>query len=214
LRLESEVNALSTLQASTLTRVRLPKILGYGQLSHGRYLIIEPLPETAKPIKLTTNKFTLPFFAEYEWPRRWLGSDEIQNLSWWIQYQDKRPKHDSMFLQQVLSLLHLGADVCRVHGDLSLSNMVSDGNQIWLFDWESSHPAAPVMTDPIGYYLSFRIKQVLEHPVREVQLFYNEFVHEQTPTQQLGAMLALMFRHSADVPDATTLINCWESVRN
>jgi hypothetical protein len=100
----------------------------------------------------------------------------------------------------LMSRLARGAEVGRVHGDFGTANMSAEGNYIWLVDWESTHPQGPVLTDAVGYFVSFG--KMIDSPNRHVRDFTNYFLNNGDPQHRLDVMLALAYRHSSGMADA------------
>jgi len=92
---------------------------------------------------------------------------------------------------------------------MGLSNMVLEKDRLWLFDWESSHPAAPMRTDEVGYFLSFSVGKVGARPGVWLRDFQRRFVTGASPRQLLDVMLALAFRFACGIPDAEFYIRHW-----
>jgi aminoglycoside phosphotransferase family enzyme len=121
----------------------------------------------------------------------------------------KVPPGGEKFHELLTSRLTEGADVCRVHGDLSLSNLAAADGRIWLFDWEYTDAAGPVLTDPVGYFLSFTVGKAARDPARHVEAFERRFLKGADDRRVLDVMLALAHRHAAGLPDAAVYMKHW-----
>ncbi|HEV7356937.1 MAG TPA: hypothetical protein VGN99_03005 [Steroidobacteraceae bacterium] len=174
------------------------------------FLIMEPLPAAAKPLKVAADCDSSELSAEYRGEIKWFGGFEIMRLSWWTAYtQALRPEHQS-FHAQLLGLLPLGAELSRAHGDLGLANMVSNGNHIWIFDWESCHAAAPALADTIGLFMSFTMAKTQRNPLASLRRIQQRFLADRSDQRRLAIMLAVAFRHACGVPDAASVMRAWK----
>jgi len=87
--------------------------------------------------------------------------------------------------------------------------MVSDGNHIWIFDWESSHAAAPALADSIGFFMSFTMAKTQRNPLACLRRIQEIFLADRSDQRRLAVMLALAFRHACGIPDAASVIQVW-----
>jgi aminoglycoside phosphotransferase (APT) family kinase protein len=101
--------------------------------------------------------------------------------------------------------------VCRVHGDLGLANMVTDGACIWVFDWELSHSTAPALADAVGFFMSFTVGKIRRDAATHLARFQDRFLSDNSEQQRLAVMLAVAFRHACGIPDAGRLMKAWTS---
>jgi 1,2-diacylglycerol 3-alpha-glucosyltransferase len=207
--LKNGVETLQQLARLSLKRLCLPRLFDYGEFGSVAYTVLEPLPSGARPPRFRRDHDISPILAEFSYPRRSLNSGEIRNLSWWSVYvQRQNPSHHG-FHEQLIENLRMGAEVCRAHGDMGLSNMVQEKDRLWLFDWESSHPAAPVRTDEVGYFLSFSVGKAAARPAACLRDFQRRFITGASARQLLDVMLALAFRFACGIPDADLYIRSW-----
>ena len=209
------MNGLVTLRQLAplpLKRIRVPRALGSGQCASIMYTVLEPLPIGARPTRFHRNYDLSALLAEFSASTQRLTSDAITRLSWWSRYMKKLKAQHQAFHSALLQLLPLGAEVCRVHGDMGLSNLVLAGDELWLFDWENSHPSGPVMTDRVGYFLSFSVGKTTSRPGKCLGDFRRRFLSDTSPQQRLDLMLALAFRLASGIPDAELYIRNWSTL--
>ena len=210
--LQNGLESLLQLACLPLKRIRLPRVVGSGQFDSVMYTVLEPLPMGARPARFPRNYDPSALLAEFSSPTHRLTSDGITRLSWWSRYTKKLQAQHQAFHSALLQLLPLGAEVCRVHGDMGLSNMVLAGDKVWLFDWENSHPSGPAMTDRVGYFLSFAVGKTASRPGKCLRDFRRRFSGETSPQQRLDLMLALAFRFASGLPDAELYIGNWPTL--
>ncbi|MGA3266045.1 MAG: glycosyltransferase [Verrucomicrobiota bacterium] len=211
-RLAAQAEALAALSKLTFRQLRVPQLIRHDHFGPASYLVVQPLPTEARPPLLKQDWGTSVLTAEYCGLRRRMTRDEITGLSWWTEYiQSLRPEHRD-FHEELTRLLASGAEVCRAHGDLALSNMVTDGSCTWLFDWELSHPDAPVLTDAVGFFMSFTVGKVPRDPAAQLAKFRAHFLPDDSAQRRLDIMLAIAFRNGCGVPDAGRLMAAWGGV--
>jgi Phosphotransferase enzyme family len=209
-KLAVEAEALNWLAQLPLQKIRAPRLVHHGRFEEVGYLAMEPLPTVAKPLKLAADCDSAPLTAEFRGEFNRLSGPEIRSLSWWEAYtQALRPEHQA-FHAQLQRLMPLGAETCRAHGDLGLANMVRDEHQIWIFDWESCHAAAPALADSIGFFMSFTMAKTERQPLLSLRRIEERFLTEHSDQRRLAVMLALAFRHACGIPDAVSIIGAWE----
>lgn len=208
-KLAVEAEALGLLGRLPLRKIRAPRLLHHGRFEEVGYLVMEPLPTAAKPLKLTAGCDSSMLTAEFRGDINLLSGAEIMGLSWWTAYaQTLRPEQQA-FHAQLLRFLPLGAEMCRAHGDLGLANIVSDDRQIWIFDWESCHSAAPALADSIGFFLSFTMGKTKRNPLASLRRIRKMFLTDPSDHRRLAIMLALAFRQACGIPDAASIIGIW-----
>jgi hypothetical protein len=211
-KLDAEAKTLRALNALEIQEVRVPKLMCYGRFGDVRHLVMEPLPAHVKPPKLTQDWDSSALFAEYCGPMTRLSGAEIMNLRWWSDYTNAVGIEHRSFHAELIRLLPLGAEVCRVHGDLGLANMVTDGKCTWIFDWESSDFSAPALSDSIGFFMSFTVGKSHRDPTSHMAKFRARFLRDISREHRAAVMLAVAFRHGRGIPDASRIMQSW-SVR-
>jgi glycosyltransferase involved in cell wall biosynthesis len=210
-KLMARVEALQAMSKLSFKKIRVPKLIIHGRFDEASYMVIEPLPENAKTLSLKRNWDSSTVTAEFCGQKRQIGPAEIMNQSWWSDYAKSLETGHQAFHEELVRLLPLGTDVCRVHGDMGLANMVADGESIWLFDWELSHSTAPALTDAVGFFMSFTVGKIPRNPMAHLARFHKRFLSDNSEHQRLAVMLAVAFRHSCGIPDAGRLMKTWTS---
>jgi glycosyltransferase involved in cell wall biosynthesis len=207
--LEREAAALHELGRQRFRGIRLPRVLGHGKIENNCFLALEPLPAKARPPRFNRNSDVSELLARIAGPHRRLSAEEITGLSWWSEYGARLNASHRLFHSELTRLLPLGAEVCRAHGDMGLSNMAQDTESLWLFDWETTHTAAPAMTDRACFFLSFNIGKVASRPETCLREFQSRFLLKASPQQKLDIMLVLAFRFASNTGAAEFYIRNW-----
>jgi glycosyltransferase involved in cell wall biosynthesis len=208
-KLATEAEALRAMSKLPFQKIRVPKLMSHDRFGEASYLVIEPLPVNAKPLSLKQDWDNSTLAAEFCGQRRRIGGAEIMNQSWGSDYAKVlQPEHQA-FHGELIRLLPLGTDVCRAHGDLGLANMVTDGECIWVFDWELSHATAPALADAVGFFMSFTVGKIPRDPTAHLAGFQERFLSDNSEQQRLAVMLAVAFRHACGIPDAGRLMTAW-----
>jgi hypothetical protein len=207
--LHAEAQALQYLHTRQLQTIRVPKLMSHGNFGDVGYLIMEPLPAHVEALRVNQDWDSSGLTAEYSEPSRRLRGAEIKELSWWSNYiENLLPEHQA-FHAELMRLLPLGGEVCRAHGDLGPANMVSDGKRTWIFDWESYHSSAPILADPVGFFMSFSVAKISRKPMAHLRKFKERFSADESERRRLAVMLAIAYRHACAIPDAARLMVAW-----
>lgn len=206
-RLLQEAETLRELCARKLTCCHVPRLLAEGRIAGHVFLLLEQFPASAQPLARNIRAYPKRCVDEYSGPIQRV--DATERLSWWSEYIRKVDDRCSVFHRELTSLLNDEIAVCRAHGDLSPHNVVSDGELLWIYDWEDSVTDAPKRTDGVGFYLSLNQPAVRADPVRWTSLFKKEFMSDARVNERLEIIMALAFRHAAGIDDATLIIQNW-----
>ena len=211
-RLEAEARTLRELETQGIQRFRYPKVLSLSKAGGHVYLIVEPLPETALPVDLRPEAFPAQAVAEYAGPARHVPGDEVRNLSWWRKYEEAVDTNCTEFVEELSSRIRRGVEVCRAHGDMQPSNVISDGGDVWIFDWEDCCLDAPCMTDAVDFYMMLNFRKTLANPVVQLRRFADRFLSDANTRVRLAVMLALAFRSTVCPEDAKLFMQHWNQI--
>jgi glycosyltransferase involved in cell wall biosynthesis len=199
------------LGSRSFRQIHIPRLLEQGRFGKANYLVLEPIPEEARPLRLQRSADVRPIIAEYAGPPRRLSREALTGLDWWQRYTERLSVEHKAFHNELITLLLDGALVWRVHGDFGLSNIVAAGSCWWIFDWEMSHLQAPVMTDEVGFFMSFTVGKAPRAPYPHLVSFRDYFLRGASPELRLDVMLALAYRHACGIPDAGAFMRKWSS---
>lgn len=208
--LRREANILCDIEMKGLRTFRAPRLLTQGTIGNHLYLILEPLPVSARPIVRKPYEYPLEAVNEYSGPLRSISSDMVPKLSWWGQYLNKLNDHHRAFHDEMTKYLQEAEiTVCRAHGDLSSHNVVRDGETLWIYDWEESVSDAPALTDSLGFTIALYQSAVRKNPITWTKVLKKRYFENVDIALRTEFMMALAFRHSVGINDATLIIQNW-----
>ncbi|MFV2070992.1 MAG: phosphotransferase, partial [Pirellulales bacterium] len=208
-RLQKEAEAIGQLQQLGLRQFRFPRVLLHRQHADHSYLLLEPLPTSGRPVDLTLQAFPRPSVREYAGAATPLPAEHVENLSWWGRYKHAIGERCNAFADELAERIGSGVEVCRVHGDMQPSNILWDGDDVWIFDWEDSCPDGPVMLDEINFYMVIHLSQSASDPDGQRARFFDRFLRDAGPERRLAVMLALAFRATIHLDDAMLMMEHW-----
>lgn len=191
----------------------LPKLLMEGSSNGCHFLLVEALPVSVRPLARQVRLFPKSCVAEYSGVPIHIEAKEVPNLSWWSRYRERADGRFAEFDAEMNSILDIGFEVCRAHGDLSSHNVFLDGRETWIGDWDESVPDAPLRTDEVSFGMSMSISNVRANPVRGTKKFKTQYLTGIGKRERLDIMMALAFRHAAAIDDASLIIANWGEER-
>jgi aminoglycoside phosphotransferase (APT) family kinase protein len=86
----------------------------------------------------------------------------------------------------------------RVHGDLTVANLIPSEDNVWIIDWELSHCRGPRLTDQMTYFLGDQQRRLNRRPYAVLAGVRERFFHQKSPEEQRAARLALAYLYSAN----------------
>src|SRR5699024_1801016 len=146
LSLDRERRALNYLSGGSNSTFRAPRLTG-SETSIGStfpWLTVEPLPQTIRPHNVSafdTATCVSRHLLDKDSPV-WVG--DLEELTWWPKLVSIAPVD---FVSDLLGLHRDGISVGWAHGDFGAHNVAYGDGALWVFDWESSSPDAPLRTD-------------------------------------------------------------------
>ncbi len=202
--LRREAETLCELERLGLQSCHVPRVMATGEHGSACHLVLEPIPVSACPLEAAAP-FPSRCVAEFAGPPRHVGPEGLGELSWWSEHERRS---GGAFDEELRGFLAQGAAVCRAHGDLGPSNIVRDGEVLWIFDWEESRPDGPVLADEVMFTLGMDL-QAIRDPRRGLELVRERFLRR-SAGRRADVMLALAFRRALGMADAARIIECWE----
>ena len=210
--IERERRALEYLKSMELTLSRIPKLLAHGYLDEkmngGAYLVVETTPTSTRNIDWQSDASIEANIAEYAGSSRRIERAEVESLAWWQKLQ-KALAEKGAFMQEVNSAVDDGIDVCLAHGDLNCTNVLRNGNEVWLLDWEQSDKNAPFMTDQVCVVVDKLWLADSQDASGNLKKFREHFSYENDPKKCAQIIMALAYLSSVGFTPATTIIDSW-----
>jgi len=206
--LSTECTMLEELQQLDLRHFSVPKLLHHGLCEGHRYLVMEPLPDNARPVANDWSSFPEEGLAELAGQPRRLSPDELNRLDWWKAVRGLDGLSDA-FVQDLEASARDGLSVCRVHGDMGPGNLINNRGRLWLFDWEQSSHHGPVATDHVGFFLGLNQSMISNDPTAGLRNWASQYLSAGSPYHREDALAALAYLHLMKMPTATALIRHW-----
>lgn len=209
-----EVAALRRFEQSPPRSFRTPRVLHHHEEPGLSVTIFEAVPDGARPTAEPGEDRLRPILDELS---QLSGSPIEQELDgasgpdWWQRFLGRMDIDDGFrndLFQRLRSPVRLGF----AHGDFGSNNILFDGDDAWLIDWEYADSQAPVLTDRLAFELGLHVRAHLADPVRGVRDFHARYLEGRPSTEQCDAMLALAFRISAGFEDALHMAREWDSI--
>ena len=210
--LNVEAETLRQLQSLSLSQCHPPALLAESTHNGHRYVVVEPLPENARPVEQSWRSYPSDCVVQYAGQHERLTAEKVADLDWWKAYQHGSSVGTDAFRQELNNAIQDGLDVCRVHGDLGPGNLVLESNprRLWLFDWENSHPRGPKLTDRVNFFIAISQATILSDPIRGLRELAAHFFSADPRFARKDVLAALAYLHTVDIRGATALIQQWD----
>ena len=209
----TEQRMLEAFGRCAFRHVRIPRVLSSG-LSRGlHYLTIEAVPTTARPARVSLKDYPAEVVTELAGDTTTVSMEKLSSLTWWRRFLDRSTEVPEFLDDIAKNFDGYGVALCRVHGDFEPKNLVKDGSDIWVLDWEQADLSGPRLTDPIRYYILVRSRECKRRPATVLsELLHREGADEAT-RYRLDVGMALAFLHGAGSADATRLLRYWRPLK-
>ena len=210
-----EARTLDTLRAVGLQTFRVPSVIKAGFFHKHRYLILQPIPTDAKPVKVSLDAFPTQCVKEYAGATRIVDSEQLKEFIWWQRFWEVT-KAESSFAQEVRYFQKSPLRVCRVHGDLGIINMMRVNGQLWIFDWEESCDRAPHMTDEIVFFLILNQRKFIAKPFVGLRAFTKRYLSGASQEYRQDVVMALAFLYGVNwnLMVMKKLVHYWDKLNN
>lgn len=210
--LEHEAEALEQVRALALSRSRAPAVIELDSWQGHRHLVLEPVPEAARPVRVGLATYPQPWVVEYAGTPQRFEQRQVRELDWWGRFAAQVRDGDA-FAHAASGAIEPGITVCRVHGDYGGHNLLRDHGPPWLLDWEHSHEHGPRRTDEVRLWLGLNQRRVLANPAGAVRRFRQWAFHNNDEQAKRDAIAALAFLHGVHIRAAGALIEHWPEDR-
>jgi glycosyltransferase involved in cell wall biosynthesis len=209
-------NGFKTLQALsgiTHPRYKFPHPLTFGSFGNTCYHVTEcVLCDPRKSRSRLENVSPEECIESYGGAIESVGPAELRRRPWmeafWRTINEK-----SHFAQVIKEDQSLGAKCRRVHGDLTIANLISAEDGIWIIDWELSDSMGPCLTDVVTFFLGQRQRDLVKRPAWTLQQFRNRFIENHSQSERRDARFALAFLYGVNSGLGKRLVNAWNRAR-
>lgn len=208
-KLQRECETLITLRREGAKTFHVPSVIDHGSFDDNSFLIVEPVPDTAKTYRYSNIGFPSESVKEYTGPIQTVSYDQVKTMDWWNRFVQKIDE-GSGFMKELRTIAsEEKIRLCRIHGDMGPSNLFQDDGRLWIIDWEESCYKGPYLTDYVSFYLALNRKQVMKKPHRVLPKMKSEFSSGPHYAKPIDIMMALVFLHGAKFTLASKLIDIW-----
>ncbi|MEX0885113.1 MAG: phosphotransferase [Phycisphaeraceae bacterium] len=153
---QRERDALERLRGGEGLGFKAPRVLSFGTCGEVCYLATTMTPATLRPAGASWAELR-PLQQRYSGPIRHVPARELVTTGE-LGPSEFTPSGtepaDEPWLRPLLDEPDRPIAVCAVHGDLQPNNVMRDGDDLWLIDWERAAKAAPVLVDGVSYFKS------------------------------------------------------------
>jgi hypothetical protein len=202
-KIRNEARVLKSFQASPPLSFRVPDLLASGSWEGADFLITACLPASAGAVDLDKESGMSDVVAEINTAPRTLETED--RPSWWDKLLEAC--RDLPGLEQVISQIPpTGWNWCRVHGDLNRTNVLRDGEDLWVIDWEQSRDDGPRRADELCLAIDQWWNDNTNPGEGECRRFFHELFSGKEPAQRAELVGALAFLHLLDFSPASTLL--------
>ena len=203
-----EAETLRTLAAMRLKLARLPTVVAAGATRGAEFLTVTCAPRTARASDWQVDPPVDSIVAEFAGEERTIRPDDADARPWFPAMRGfYRDKPD---LQQAIDgAARDGIRVRRIHGDMNRTNVLRDGDDTWLLDWERSAAAGPAWADPLCMALDALAKCHPGDPGAMLAGIRAKLAPDGGRDAECEMALALAYLGFAGFPDAKQVLEHW-----
>ena len=191
------------------TRFRFPRPLTFGSVGKSCFHVAGCVPLNNK---LRSKRFVLVDPAEcissYAGPTTVLSPEQLAERSWMRRFW-RVIDPSTKFARLIEADQAFPWNACRVHGDLTVANLISAGDEIWVLDWELSDQMGPHLTDYVTFFLGQRQRRLIRDAGAVFREFQRSFLLEHTEESQRDARLALAYLYAVGSGLGKQIVNAW-----
>lgn len=207
--IQNESNTLNSFNTKGLTNFKVPKLLRDDWFGEHRYILLEPVPKEARPVRVFSEKVHMKAIHEFSRMQRAVLKQDLESCSWVRKYQSALQVNQH-FTDDIFRMCqNQGIRTCRIHGDFGPSNVLTTKTVTWIIDWEESCVDGPCLTDIVSYILASRRKMVLRNPHKGLRFLISEMRKLPLDATKVDIAMALAFLHGSRFTLATKIIESW-----
>jgi hypothetical protein len=204
-KIRNEAQVLGRFGEKEPQSFRVPNLLAEGKWDGLDYLITACVPKSAHAVDWSGETGMESVIKELNGEGR-RKTDEPP--SWWQPVLDACC-HQPAFQSAVRDAGESGWELCRVHGDLNRTNLLRDGKDLWLIDWEQSCPDGPRRVDEVCLEIDRWWNESRSLDKDDAQDCLKGLLAGKEEPHRSELILALAFLHSVRFSPATTLVEEW-----
>ena len=191
---------------------KFPRAFAFGVLGNVCYHVSECVPVRRRGRhRRLRNISTQECIESYGGETFTVPPEKLETINW-VQQFWRSINPSSQFAEVAREDQRMGVKCRRVHGDLTIANLIVSAENIWIIDWELSHPTGPWLTDVVTFFLGQRQRDLVKRPWRVLRQFRDQFIQGQSEERQRDVRFALMFLHGMKSGLGTALVNAWNAV--
>ena len=165
-------------------RFKFPRPLTFGSFANTCFHVTECVPFTPKKARARLETVSPEeCIASYGGPVTDIRPEVLARLSWMETFWRAIDNH-SPFARAITEDQALAARCRRVHGDLTVANLISSGDDIWIIDWELSDSMGPCLTDVVTFFLGQRQRDLVKKTVADASAISVTFYRPSFPNQK------------------------------
>lgn len=209
---ESLGNGFRTLQSLagiSHPRIKFPRPLTFGNFDNTCFHVSECVPLDTRNARAGLEGVSADECVEsYGGPIVSVDPNTLTHLAWMEAFW-RAVDEQTRFARAIKEDQRLGAKCRRVHGDLTVANLISSRDNIWIIDWELSDSMGPYLTDVVTFFLGQRQRDLVKRPGRTLRQFQDHFIHNHSQSERRDARFALAFLYGANSGLGRRLVNAW-----
>lgn len=202
-KIRNEARVLESFQASPPQSFCVPRLLASGAWEGADFLVTACLPASASAVDWEKEAGVSALVAEINTTPIVLGAPNPP--SWWDKLLQGCRDFPG-FEEVIREVSRSGWHACRVHGDLNRTNVLRDGSDLWVIDWEQSREDGPRRTDELCLKVDQWWNQNPDPGAAECRRFFQALFAGKDSTSRAELILALAFLHLLRFSPASTLL--------
>jgi glycosyltransferase involved in cell wall biosynthesis len=208
-------NGFETLEALTAIshpRFKFPCPLAFGSFGNATFHVTECVPTDNKNSRDRLASVSAESCVEsYGGSITEISPVILSEMGWMKRFWETVDK-TSYFAHTIEEDQRLATRCRRVHGDLTVANLIASGDHIWIIDWELSDAKGPCLTDMVTFFLGLRQRELVKNPMSILRQFRASFIDARPLAEAREARMALAFLQGANSGLGRRLVEAWNEV--
>jgi len=208
--IRNEARALETLTAMGPRTFRVPRVISVQEIGDRAAVVVEPLPDHARPSNPARAKYPGECVAEYAGDGGAVPREALRDLTWWRRLES-RGDELAVIARKYCEQGPQAMRVRRVHGDLGPGNLLCDNGERWIVDWEGFDERGPRLTDPVNWTLARAQAAVLRDAEAGVLALEREFPESRDETGRWEVLASLLYLAGEGIAGAERVVGRWKA---